>query len=244
MKKKNWWCWYEVGWREVSQGRDNSWRVLWKHTSPWMDCWNDYYYYSIGKGHSSGKKFMVVSLEVIYSPYLHSFCQKIIGMLRQIKKHIHMPTLSAQVGNYCFDKIRMFTFPCACKWRRKRKVKKKDRKRRWWDLQQCLTVRNFLVYLNCNLFQSLSDPESCMCVCVWERVLSVYMPIHTCVSLCVSTCACTLLVFVWEVSEQSWIRPAVYSVRYKARRCLQQHIYPTPQLANIGSPHLPDCSYS
>lgn len=44
--------------------------------------------------------------------------------------------------------------------------------------------------------------------------------------LCVPVCMLRL--------ARSWIKLAVYSVHYKARRCLQQRIYAAPQLASFG----------
>lgn len=70
--------------------------------------------------------------------------------------------------------------------------------------------------------------STCVHPCVCVRAHWLVACLHACtfyVSMCVR-----------EVSEQSWIRRAVYSVHYKARRCLQQYIYATPQLASLGFP--------
>lgn len=71
------------------------------------------------------------------------------------------------------------------------KETERKRVRRWWDLQQRLTVRNSVVYINCNLFHSLSGLQSRMCVCKNETV-SAYTHVRMCVSPRVYTrvCAC------------------------------------------------------
>lgn len=87
-------------------------------------------------------------------------------------------------------------------WKKEKSETERKRVRRWWDLQQCLTVRNSVVYINCNLFHSLSGPEEpCVCMCAWEKEsVSVYMPVHMCISPCVCMCAiiCAAHVCAWE----------------------------------------------
>lgn len=76
------------------------------------------------------------------------------------------------------------------------KETERKRVRRWWDLQQRLTVRNSVVYINCNLFHSLSGLQSRMCVCKNETV-SAYTHVRMCVSprvytrVCARACALT-----------------------------------------------------
>lgn len=121
----------------------------------------------------------------------------------------------------------------------KQEEDRKNRVRRWWDLQQCLTVRNSGVYINCNLFHSLSGPgEPCVCVCESEHKClhaCTYVHFSSCVCLCARKACYTSV----HVRTPSWIRLAVYSAHYKARRCLQQYIHAAPQLASAG-----DYSYS
>lgn len=155
--------------------------------------------------------------------------------------------LKPQIGHrhvcsvgFCFfysTAIRFNFFAC---WRKKKKAKqeqgRKNRVRRCWDLQQCLTVRNSVVYINCNLFHSLSGPgESCVCERA-HKCLHACTYVHFSLRVSVCTHACYVSVYV---RTPSWIRLAVYSVHYEASRCLQQYIYAAPQLASAG-----DYSYS
>lgn len=122
--------------------------------------------------------------------------------------------------------------------------KERMRVRRRRDLQQCLSVRNSVVYINCNLFHSLSGPEElCVCCVCEKQSVSVYMPVHMCISPCVCVCVRALTCAAYVCAGGGGIRPAVYSVHYKARRCLQQYIYAAPQLGRSGSPRSPRHSY-
>lgn len=73
---------------------------------------------------------------------------------------------------------------------------RKNRVRHCWDLQQCLTVRNSVVYINCNLFHSLSGPgESCVCERA-HKCLHACTYVHFSLRVSVCTHACYVSVYV------------------------------------------------
>lgn len=105
----------------------------------------------------------------------------------------------------------------------------------WRDLQQRLTVRNSVVYINCNLFHSLPEPGEPR---VSKGSISVYMSVRMCASpgVCLpaaSMRACVRADASAYARTPSWTRLAVYSAHCEARRCLQQRIYAAPRFGQL-----------
>lgn len=105
----------------------------------------------------------------------------------------------------------------------------------WRDLQQRLTVRNSVVYINRNLFHSLPEPGEPR---VSKGSISVYMSVRMCASpgVCLpaaSIRACVRADASAYARTPSWTRLAVYSAHCEARRCLQQRIYAAPRFGQL-----------
>lgn len=123
----------------------------------------------------------------------------------------------------------------------------------WRDLQQCLTVRNSVVYVNRNLFHSLPEPGEPR---VSKGSISVYMSVRMCASpgVCLpARCMHACVRASAYARTPSWTGPAVYSVHCESRRCLQQRIYAAPRFSQLwrlqdlqqgsSTPLRPRCSH-